>query len=199
MSAPPPVPVVRSTFVTVLGWIFVGLAGFSTLISLLQNLMFQLVFQPAMQQQLATQAMPPGMPVPMEWMFTHMIWLFRGLLLLSIITLVAATGLLLRRSWGRRLFIGLMAFAIAYQWLGLVLQWWFMGSMQQVMQLPPDAPAQFASGMHGFMRVIQVFSALMAVGFTVLFAWIIRRLCSAPIRREFARTDISFPSVKNPR
>ena len=199
MPTPPPVPVARSTFVNVLGWIFVCLAGFGTLIGLLQNLMFQLVFQPAMQQQVATQPLPPGMPVPMDWMVTHMIWLFRGFLLLSIITLAAAIGLLLRRNWGRRLFIGVMAFAIVYQLLGLVLQWWVMGSMQQAMQLPPDAPAQFASGMHGFLLVIQVFSAIMAVGFSVLFGWIIRRLCSAPIRREFIRMDTPFPTAGSSR
>lgn len=197
MSTPPPVPVARSTFVTVLGWIFAALAGFATLIGLLQNLMFQLVFEPALQQQVATQPMPTDMPLPMGWIFAHMIWLFRGFLLLSIITLVAAIGLLLRRNWGRRLFIGLMVLAIGYQLLGLLLQWWFTGSMQQLMQLPPDAPTQFANGMQWFMRVVQVFSALMAIGLSVLFGWIIRRLCSAPIRREFAATD-ALPSTENP-
>ncbi|MHB1057492.1 MAG: hypothetical protein ACYC0F_06385 [Rhodanobacter sp.] len=199
MSMPPPVPAARSTFVTVLGSIFAALAGFATLIGLAQNLMFQLVLQPAMQEQLAAQPVPPGMPASMGWMFVHMVWLFRGFLLLSIITLVAAIGLLLRRNWGRRLFIGLMAFAIVYQLLGLVLQWWFMGSMQQVMQLQPGVPAQFSSGIQGFMWVMRIFSTLIAIGLGILFSWIIRRLCSAPIRHEFVRTGTSFSASGSPR
>jgi hypothetical protein len=189
---PPPI---RSSFVTVLGWIFVCLAGFATLIGLLQNLMLQLVFLPTMQQQMAAQPMPPDMPVPMGWMFGHMLWFFRAILLLSATTLIAASGLLLRRNWGRLLFIGLLGFAIAYQWLGLVFQWWFMGSIRQMTQLPPNAPAHFADGMHGFMLAMQVFSALMAIGFSALFGWIIKRLCSAAIRREFGpvNTSSTFP------
>lgn len=185
MPVPPAMPGARSGFINVLGWIFVCLAGFATLIGLLQNLMLQLVFLPTMQQQLAAQPLPPNIPAPMSWMMTHMAWFFRGFLLLSIITLVAAIGLLRRRDWARRLFIGLMAFAIAYQLLSLVLPWWFMGSMQRGMTLPADAPAPFASGMHGFMLAMLVFGAIMAIGFSVLFGWIIKRLHSAQIRREF--------------
>jgi hypothetical protein len=193
MSALP--PPIRSSFVTVLGWIFVCLAGFATLMSLLQNLMFQLVFLPAMQQQLATQPMPAEMPVPVGWLFAHIIWFFRAFLLVSVTALIASIGLLLRRNWGRRLFIGLMGFAIAYHVLGLAFQWWFMGSMQSLMPLPPNAPAHFADGIRGFMRAMQMFGAIMAIGFSVLYGWIIKRLCSPAVQREFGPVNISssFP------
>lgn len=191
-ALPPPI---RSSFVSVLGWIFVCLAGFGTLIGLLQNLMLQLVFLPAMQQQMAAQPLPPNMPAPMGWMFGHMIWFFRVFLLLSLTTLVAAIGLLLRRNWARRLFIGLMGFAIAYQLLGLVFQWWFMGSIRQLMPLPPDTPDHLADGMRGFVQAMQVFGTLMALGFSVLFGWIIRRLRSPPVRHKFGPvlTSPTFP------
>jgi len=35
----------RSTFVTVLAWIFIVFAGFSSLVSLIQNIMVDLMFQ----------------------------------------------------------------------------------------------------------------------------------------------------------
>ena len=196
MSALP--PPIRSSFVTILGWIFVCLAGFATLIGLLQNLMLQLVFLPAMQQQMATRPMPPNMPAPMDWVFGHMIWFFRVFLLLSITTLIAAIGLLLRRNWGRLLFIGLMGFAIAYQLLGLIFQWWLMGSMQQMMQLPSNAPAHFADGMRGFMLAMQVLGTIMAIGFSVLFGWIIKRLCSAAVQREFGPVTASPTFLGSP-
>lgn len=182
MSAPPPL---RSTFVTVLAWVFIGLAGFATLISVLQNLMLQWLFLPAMQQaQEAQTALPPNLPAPMHWMLGHFAWFFRAFLLISATTLTAAIGLLRRHEWARRLFIGLMGFAIAYQLLGLVWQWWFMGSMSGFMQAS-GAPADMDAMMHGFIRAMQVFGTLMALGLCVLFGWIIRRLGSARVRDEF--------------
>ena len=182
MSSPPPL---RSTFVTVLAWVFIGLAGFATLISALQNLMLQWLFLPMMQQAQAAQApLPPDLPAPMHWMFRHFAWFFRAFLLISATTLIASIGLLRRHEWARRLFVGLMGFAIAYQLLGLVWQWWFMGSMPGFMQAS-GAPADMDAVMHGFIRAMQVFSTLMALGFCVLFGWIIRRLRSTPVRDEF--------------
>ncbi|MBD8874183.1 hypothetical protein [Rhodanobacter sp. DHB23] len=180
MSTPPPL---RSTFVTVLAWVFIGLAGFATLIALLQNLMLQLLFLPEMQAH-PMPPQPPGLPAPTQWMFGHMAWFFRGFLLVSSATLVASIGLLLRHEWARRLFIGLMGFAIAYQLFGLAWQWWFMGSMDAFTRAA-GMPADAGAVMHGFMRVAQVFGTLMALVFCVLFGWIIRRLCSAQVRDEF--------------
>lgn len=180
MSMPPPL---RSSFVTALAWVFIGLAGFATLISLLQNLMLQLLFLPDMQAH-PMPPLPPGLPAPVQWMFGHMAWFFRTFLLVSTATLIAAVGLLLRREWARRLFIGLMGFAIAYQLLGLVWQWWFMGSMDAFMRAP-GMPTDMDTAMHGFMRVAQVFGTLMALTFGVLFGWIIHRLRSVQVRDEF--------------
>ena len=180
MSTPPPL---RSQFVTVLAWLFIGMASFATLIAVLQNLMLQLLFLPEMHGH-GMQALPPGLPAPAQWMFGHIAWFFRAFLLVSATTLVAAIGLLRRHEWARRLFVGLMGFAIAYQLLGLVWQWWFMGSMTGFMQAS-GAPADTAAMMHGFMRVAQVFGMLMALAFCVLFGWIIQRLCSAKLRDEF--------------
>lgn len=181
MSAPPPL---RSTFVTVLAWVFIGLAGFATLISVLQNVMLQWLFLPAMQHAQAAAPLPPGLPAPMQWLFAHFAWFFRAFLLVSATTLIAAVGLLRRHEWARQLFIGLMGFAIVYQILGLAWQWWIMGSMPAFMQAS-GTPADMGAVMHGFIRAMQVFGSLTALGFCVLFGWIIRRLRSAQVRDEF--------------
>lgn len=198
MSVTPGIPVTRSSFVTVLAWIFICLAGFATLISLLQNVMFQLVPLPTMHDQMAMQPWPSDMPASMSWVFAHLIWFIRGFLLVSVVTLVAAIGLLRRHDWARRLFMGLMAFAIVYELLSLVAQWWFMGKMPSMMDMPPGAPAQFADGMRGFMLAIQVVSAVVVVCFSVLFGWIIKRLHSAEIRREFRPTLATSPVSGTP-
>lgn len=198
MSAPPPLPVRRSTFVSVLAWIFIGLSGFMTLMGILQNIMMQLVFVPTMRQQLAIQPSPPGMPPQALWVFGHFEWFFRLFLLLALLHLVAAIGLLLRRNAGRLLFIGVMIFDSFYQLAGVALQWWVTGPMSHAMMKAPGmvGPStadvvQVTRMMDGMMTVMQIFSMIMALGFIVLFGWIIKRLCSPAIRREFQPPLIS--------
>lgn len=180
MSTPPPL---RSNFVTVLAWLFIGMAAFATLISVLQNLMLQWLFLPSMQAH-PMPPLPPDLPAPMQWVFGHMAWFFRAFLLVSSVTLITAIGLLRRHEWARRLFIGLMGLAIAYHLLGLVWQWWFMGSMDSFFHAP-GMPADMDTVMHGFMRVAKVFGTLMSLVFCVLYGWIIHRLHSAQVRDEF--------------
>lgn len=180
----------RSTFITVLAWIFIGLTSFATLISLMQNLMLQLVFAPLMQQQHVqiSQNLPHDMPAQMGWMFDHFIWIFRIFLLLSVWVLIAAIGLLLRKEWARRWFIGLTAFGILYQIAELFFQWWYANAVFDHLPMPPNPKpdvAQMMQVMQGFMTVIRIFSALMSIGLSILFGWIIKKLISAPIRQEF--------------
>jgi hypothetical protein len=182
MSAPP----VRSTFVTVLAWIFIGIAGFACLISLLQNIMLELVFQPALAQA-ATQAPPADMPAPFAFLTAHIAWFFRAFLLLALFMLTAAIGLLRRKNWARQLFIALMAFAIVYQLGGLAVQWWVFHTMQDVMVSPPNAPADFARGMATMMTVMRVFGVLLALGLSSLSGWLIYRLRLPAVRQEFGR------------
>jgi len=47
--------------------------------------------------------------------------------------------------------------------------------------MPQDFRAQFESMMMG----MQVMGAIFALGFSVLFGWIIKRLMSSDVRREF--------------
>ncbi len=192
MSAPPPVPAVRSSFVTTLAWIFIVLAGFATAISLLQNIMLELFTQPMLQ--LATQPAPPSQPPIFAALIAYMPWYMRGFLLLAVVHLAASIGLLQRKPWGRRLFIAVMAFDIVYQLGGVGLQWWISGAMESAFQwqVPAHTAGQQANltegmhFMHGMLWAIRVFTLIFALGFCVLFGWIIRRLCSEPIRREFA-------------
>jgi hypothetical protein len=183
-------PPVRSTFVTVLAWIFIGLTGFASLISLMQNLMFQFLFLPLMAQQHAqfSQGIPPGMPVQVGWVFDHIIWLFRFFLLMSLSVLTASIGLLLRKEWARKLFIGLMGIGMLYQVAGLIFQWWYFNAVFSHIPMPPNAKPdaeQMMQIMQGFISAVRVFSALMAIGMTILLGWIIKKLASAAVRQEF--------------
>lgn len=173
---------VRSTFVSVLAWIFIGLAGFATLIGILQNIMLQLVFLPAMAQASAQTA---TMPPPFDWMFAHLIWFFRGVLLMAATMLTASIGLLLRKNWGRLLFIAMLVVTILYQLGGLVVQWWVVGTMADAMQMAPHAPDDFSHGMQAMLTVMRVFGVLLALGIGALCGWLIHRLSRPATLIEF--------------
>jgi len=172
----------RSTFVTVIAWIFIAVAGFSTVMGILQNVMVNVVF--------STDAFPPGaagaeqhIPPIALFMFQNMRWFFLALLIASTVTLIAAIGMLLRKNWARRVIIGLLVLAIIWNIGSLVAQHLFISSM------PPmqgDVPPDFKNVFDVFRTVITVFSVLIAVVFSVLFGWIIKRLMSPTIRAEFS-------------
>lgn len=180
MNTPP----VRSTFVTVVAWVFIGLAGFASLIAVLQNIMVELAFLPAMHPA-ATPA--PGLPAPFGWFSNHFAWFFRAFLLLDLMTLTAAIGLLLRKNWARRLFIGLLVFGILYQLFGVAAQWWLADFTHETMATPPDAPRDFEQGMRIMLVAMRVFGALLALSISTLFAWLIHRLRRPAVLEEFSR------------
>jgi hypothetical protein len=177
----------RSDFVTVLAWIFIGLGGLSTLMSVAQYIMFNFMMsigqmQDAMNAETARGDFPPAA----EFMFGHFRQLIGAFFLLSLVTLVAAVGLLRRRNWARLVFICLMALGIVWNLAGLVLQRVMMSSMLSTMpMLPPNAPPDFRAQFETMMTGMQIVVAIFALGFSVLFGWIIMRLMSAAIRREF--------------
>jgi hypothetical protein len=171
-----------STFVTVTAWIFIGLSTFSTLISVLQNIMITVMFS-------APGGFPPAeaqqhMPPLFAFLFSHMRLYFLAFLVVSAATLLASIGLLMRRNWARIAFIGILALGIVWNIGGLVLQQWLASSMLEInREMRP--PAEFEAVMRGMMIAIRIFSALFAIGLSVLFGWMIRQLRSPAIAVEF--------------
>ena len=173
----------QSTFVTVFAWIFIALSGFGTVISILQNIMVQTVFRnPEVSQ--AMQAPPPGAPPFTAFMVTHFQWFFLAFLLVSAFMLASSIGLLKRRNWARLSFIGLLSLAIFWQVGGLALQFSMFSSMREQFSA---AAVQGGPDMGSFFIAIAAVSVLFAVGFSVLFGWIIKRLLSPAVVAEFIR------------
>lgn len=194
-ALPPPVTPPRSTFVTVLAWIFIALSAMATCIAVLQAIMFAFFFSheafsgPQMQAQL--QHMPPAS----AFMARYAMAIFPVFWVSTVVMLVSAIGLLRRWNWARRLFIALLALGILWNLGGLILQHLMIGSIT----MPADPDNAALQGMRIMMTVIQVLSAIAAVAISVLFGWIIRRLLSAPIVAEFRRprpTDSVEPAAQ---
>src|SRR5713226_3604903 len=123
----PPSPV-KSTFVTVVAWVFIVLSGFATFISLMQNLMVRFMPQQAFNEATADTTFARIMPSGPRFMFAHLRLLVLLVLVLCVLMLLSSIGLLRRRNWARLVFIGLLGAGILYNIAGLLLQQSMMSS-----------------------------------------------------------------------
>ena len=173
----------RSTFVTALAWIFIVLAGFSSVISVLQNIMIAVMFHP--------DKMARGMDQPKEFdkmpaffkaFSAHPQYFFLASFVLFVLVLIVSLGLLKRKNWARLMFMAIMSLGIAWNAFAIFTQ----HSMSSSFPSPSDE--HFGSGFRTMMVVMQIFTILFAIGLSVLFGWIIRRLASEQIRKEFVVT-----------
>jgi hypothetical protein len=172
----------RSTFVTVVAWNFIAIAGFAAFISLLQAAMFTFMFP-------ADQFPPAGstkgleeMPAFFRFMIQNMRWFFVMFWSLSVVTCFAAIGLLLRKNWARLIFVGIMAFGILWNLGGIWLQEHIMTSFPKP---PAHTPADVGAGFETMMTVMRFAMGAFAIGISLLFAWIIKRLMSRSVKAEF--------------
>ena len=170
----------RSTFVTVLAWIFIVLAGFVTAISLMQNAMVWLMLPTDELSRAASDPEAAEHLTPfVRFLMGHFHLVFLAPLILAVAVLASSIGLLRRLNWARLAIIGLLGLGIAWQVAGVALQ----GAMMPPMPgLPADEAGQRFAAM---VTLIRVFSVVMAVGVSAVFAWIIKRLLSPEIAAEF--------------
>ena len=168
-------------FVTVVAWLFIITGGFATFIALLQNIMLHFLLPADKMQALIQEQQAGPMSVMTEFLFTYMGWFFAGMLVLAVVTVIAAIGLLLRKNWARLTFIGLMLAVIVWNLVSLVAQRLLLHSATT----HDDVPGDFVQQSQGMMDVMGVFSYVLAAIVCGLCAWIAWRLSRAAIKREF--------------
>ena len=171
----------RSVFVTVTAWVFIAFGVLASCSALLQNA-FVASFAPGA----AGGAHLPPLPLLTSFLLGYLPWVVGTGLVVSLALLASAIGLLLRLDWARRVFIGLLAFAIVANLLGLWLQHEVVQSVVantlSGASLPPQAIGVFG----GFVTAARVMAVLVTLGGCSLLAWIIRRLMSPAVKQEFA-------------
>jgi len=173
----------RSTFVTVLAWVFIVIAGFATFISTLQAVMFVFYFPTEFFHE--AKPLPPefdNAPILVRLMMNYMQWFFVLMWSLTLVTLVSAIGLLLRKNWARLVFVGLMMIGIAWMLAGLVMQHWVSGQFSRPM---PHAPPGAMDEMQTFAEIMYWGMLVFSVGMAVVFGWIAKRLLSRDVAAEF--------------
>lgn len=174
----------RSTFVTVVAWTFIAIAGLTSFIAVLQALMFVFVF-PADQFPPVESANGFGdMPVFFQFMSRHIIWFFAIFWSLSVLTLVSAIGLLRRKNWARLVFVALLVVGIAWNLASIWLQEQMMSSFPMPPVQDPHA-AEFEAGFETMMTIMRFAMAAFGIAISLLLAWIVKRLVSRSVRAEF--------------
>jgi hypothetical protein len=172
----------RSTFVTVLAWLVILMAGFTTFIGLVQNIMIS-TMMPMDQMPLPSGQAAEQIPGFMRFMLANVRWFFLAFLIVSAVALASAIGLLRRKEWARLVFIALLALGIAWNVAGIFIQHSVLGSTAVV---PPNAPPEFREQFERTASMMLIVSVVFALAFSALFGWLIKRLSSAPIRAEFS-------------
>ncbi|MEL4891203.1 hypothetical protein PQU63_16950 [Xanthomonas protegens] len=178
-QAPP-----RSSFVTILAWIFIALSGFGTVAGLMQIFVLFAVFDHVEFADMARR-LPPGMPPTMALIFSNFRWLFLGTALFSVWTLASSIGLLRRLSWARWCFIAAMLLVIAWNLGGAVVQVQMIAFMQKQLAV---AQMHGAPDMQPMLWAMSAIGVVFAAAFVALHGWIIARLLSRPVAAEFRRS-----------
>jgi hypothetical protein len=171
----------RSLFVSVTAWVFIVLGIAATALSVVQGA--------------ATASLLPGLSLDLDarplqgltkLLAAHLAWVAGAALALSIGTLAAAVGLLLRLEWARRAFIVVVVLAIAANLAGLWLQQELLqGLINQTLSRSP-LPREAAGLLGGFAAAARAAAVTLSVATCLLLAWVIQRLNTQSVRQEFA-------------
>jgi hypothetical protein len=168
----------RSLFVTTTAWVFIVVAAMACVLTVVQNA--------AAGSMLASLPKTQPLPVLTSLLLGYLPWLLGAGLALSLGTLAAAVGLLMRLDWARRAFIGLLVVAIVANLVGLWLQYELVQSLVSSTLSRAPLPPQAADVFGGFVTASRVMGGLVTLAACGLLVWIIRRLMSPMIRQEFA-------------
>jgi hypothetical protein len=171
----------RSLFVTVTAWVFIVLGLLASVSALVQN-----ATASSLPGQVALTSTPLPQPLLTGWLLAYLPWVVGAGLLVSVATLAAAAGLLLRLEWARRTFIVLMGVAIGINLGGLWLQQELMLSLVDATLQQAAMPPGLAGVFGGFVAATRSMAVLVTLGGCAMLGWIAWRLTLPPIRQEFA-------------
>ena len=165
----------RSVFVTTVGWVFILLATMAVA--------WALVRFASAGSVLAALPVPQGLTALLA---AYLPWVMAAGLALSLGTLAAAIGLLLRLDWARRVVIGLLLVAIVANLGGLWLQHELLESVVSQTLLSSPLPTPAIDVLGGFVTASRVLATVLTLGTCAILAWVIQRLRSWAVRQEFA-------------
>ena len=171
----------KSKFVTVVAWIFIIITGWTTFLSLLQNIMNNVIFSAnRIKEAFNDPRTADNIPAVVQFMLTHIQLLFLCFFMVSAAMFTSSIGLLKRKNWARLIFISILALAIIWNLITLFLQGEMIPKKPFI-----DMPQEGAQAFQMVMVAARIFMAIMVIGMSALFGWIIKKLTSENVKREF--------------
>lgn len=176
----------RSSFVTVMAWLSLGVAAMSAVGSLMQALLALAMPDTGDLGGL----LPPGATLPplLDWLVRHMVSLsvLSGVLSLGVAWI--SWALLQRREWARQAFIVVLALVALANFAGIPLvDATFDMAVTSLGQNGGDAAAQLRDAGAPMLASLRLVCWLGALAIAAVHGWIIWQLCRPAIRAEFAR------------
>lgn len=168
----------RSLFVTITAWVFIVVATMACVSAVVQNAVAG--------SMLASLPGTQPLPVLTSLLIGYLPWVMGAGLAVSLATLAAAIGLLMRLDRARQVFIGLLVVAIVANLAGLWLQQEVVQSLVSSTLSRSPLPPQAADVFGGFVAASRLMGGLVTLAGCGLLGWIIHRLMSPMVKQEFA-------------
>ncbi len=158
----------KSTFITVLSWIFIVLSGFASLISVIQNIIYHFLIK----NEFNSEASLNSDTSFENFFFSNFGLILTITLVLIVYSFISSIGLLKRKNWARISIIGLLALAVAYNFYSFISFY----SLNEIFDI---------RNLDSFARAFMILSLILIIGLCSLFVWIIFKLNSKKIKAEF--------------
>jgi len=171
----------RSLFVSVTAWLFILFGLTASALSVIQGASIASLL-PGINLNLDVKPLQGLMKV----LAGHLAWVAAAALALSIGTVVAAAGLLLRLEWARRAFMAVVALAIVANLAGLWVQQELLQALIDHTLSRAPLPREAAGVFGGFATMARAAAVTLSVTTCLLLAWVIARLNTQWVRQEFA-------------
>jgi len=183
-SGTPITPTAPQTgFVTGLAWSFIGLAGVSLLLAVIQYVLVARVLPMDDMRAALLDAIKMNLLPPLAMtVFENMRGIAVALAGASLLTLLISIGLLHRQNWARLAFAWMMIAAVAVHIAAAFFPFYLLRDFSSAADaIPPEL-----QGIAAFLKnIFMVVSIAMSIAFAGAFGWLAWRLFSSGVRREF--------------
>ncbi|MFC1883322.1 tetratricopeptide repeat protein [Thermodesulfobacteriota bacterium] len=174
----------KSTFVNGISIVFIALAGFGAFISIIQNILFNAFFPvEEMMRALEGGSFESQIPFIVKFVFSNLRIILFGFFVFSGTTLVSAIGLLKRKNWARIIFIAMIFIMICSNIFSLIM-------MNSMFELGFNSHiSEMDASLNAVIYVMKIFSFVFVVGLSYFFGWVIYKLTSLDIKKEFVASS----------
>lgn len=173
----------RSTFVTVVAWVFICLGAAFALISGAELAGVLLLSEKTIQSAVNNSNALAHLPAYNRFFIDHMVLTLCLSLIALLLLFVTAIGLLKRKRWARPAMIALLSLAVIRYIVAVTMELLYFSPAS--IPAPPHASATEAATYQSMMSIAMYGSAVFSLAIAAVFVWIIVRLMSPAIRAEF--------------